>query len=255
MMSTMYTCERFLKAPRIFDVDDAIFLHRGGKAAAALGKLADIVVCGNSYLAEWFSKFNSNIEIIPTAVDTSRYTPVEAQQEDLVIGWSGSSSGFKYLYSIESALVNVLNVAKTARLMIVADRPPEFKMLDPLRVDYIPWSVDTEVQCLQKMSIGIMPLFFDDWSRGKCSFKMLTYMACGLPVVVSPVGMNADLLARKNCGMGASSGPEWEYALITLLKNDSLRREMGRAGAMIVEEEFSVEKLARRWERTICRCL
>jgi glycosyltransferase involved in cell wall biosynthesis len=82
------------------------------------------------------------------------------------------------------------------------------------------------------------------WARGKCSFKMLQYMACGIPVVVSPVGMNENVLAMGEIGMGATTIDDWVDTLSTLLKDQSLRLKMGQQGRQVVESYFSLDVIA-----------
>src|SRR5262249_52764312 len=120
-LSTLLTLEPLTKRPRILDVDDAIFVYRNGWAARRLAQLCDAVVCGNVYLAEWFGKWNRNTTIIPTAVNTDKYTPQAKanRAEGSVIGWIGLSANYRYLVSIERALARVLDACPKARLRIV----------------------------------------------------------------------------------------------------------------------------------------
>lgn len=246
MLSSFITLEPFTKKPRILDVDDAIFLQRGGGFARRLAQISDRIICGNAYLADWFSAWNNHVTIIPTAVDTDRYVPVMSQAiigEETVIGWIGTSGNLKYLYAIEPALAKVMKTHQNAKIRIVSDQRPEFHLIDMNRCEYIQWSEDIELNSIQGMDIGIMPLEESAWARGKCSFKMLQYMSCGLPVVVSPVGMNAEVLAMGNIGFGSATEESWIDALVALLDCVSLRSEMGAAGRQVAVESFSIHKI------------
>lgn len=239
LVATLYTWERILRKPIIFDVDDAIFTGPRGNSAFKIAQQAAVILCGNSYLAENFSRFGP-VEILPTAVDTERYMPIGIlNDEEIVIGWSGTSGGFQYLYDIEDALYKVLIARPKSILKIVSDRRPDFSLIPHDKVKYESWTEDTEVTALQSFSIGIMPLIDDHWSRGKCSFKMLTYMAVGIPVVVSPVGMNIDVLGKGSCGFSANSRSQWVEKLIELIDDASKRKLMGQTGRSIVECFYS----------------
>lgn len=244
LVSTLATLEEFTGHPRVLDVDDALWLLGNGRFIDRIAARCDAVLCGNSFLAEHFSKSNRNVRLLPTAVDTGRYRPGRDTSEELVIGWSGTSGAFRYLYSIESALARVLLKRPEARLRVIADRAPAFSRLPPDRVEFVAWSPATEVAALQQLSIGIMPLENSDWERGKCSYKMLLYMACGLPVVVSPVGMNRDVLAYGEIGLAAQNDSEWVEALLRLLDDRTARYLMGRNGRTIVEQQFSLDRLS-----------
>ena len=254
IMSSFVTLEPLTTRPRILDVDDAIFLQRGGGFAKRLAELSDRVICGNNYLAEWFGRWNINVDVIPTAVDTERYFPdAETKPSDspLVIGWIGTSGNYKYLYGIEGALAKVIRAYSGTRLKVVGDQLPEFQHLSLDQVDFVPWSEAIEVQAIQSMDIGIMPLEDSPWARGKCSFKMLQYLATGLPVVVSPVGMNAEILTLGELGIGATTERQWIDGLIALLENRTLRARFGAEGRRVVESSFSIRVVAPRLARSL----
>jgi glycosyltransferase involved in cell wall biosynthesis len=248
MLSTFVTFEPFTKRPRVLDVDDAIWVHRGGGFARRLARSCDHVICGNSFLAEGFSRWNPNVSVLPTAVDTRRFVPISGGHRAgrPVIGWTGLSSGSRYLYSIEDALGDVLRHHPEAVLRIVSDQPPQFRLLPADQVEYVPYSREREVADIQEMTVGIMPLDDSDGARGKCSFKMIRYMSCGIPVVVGRFGMNAEILQQGEIGFGAAQHKDWVDALETLLASPDLCARMGQAGRAVAEKHYSVEMLAPR---------
>lgn len=245
-LSTKYTLERYTKKPRVLDVDDAIWLNSDDDFAGRLAESCELVICGNDYLANYFSQWNKNIEIIPTSVDTNKFKPANVG-EGLVIGWTGTGGNFQYLYQIEPALDKVLRAFPDATLRIVSDRRPTFNDLPDTQVEYIQWSPENEVRTIQGMSIGLMPLGNSEWEKGKCSYKMLLYMACGVPVVVSPIGMNSEVLGRGQCGFAADDERGWIDGLTTLLlANARLRTQMGNTGRQVVLDHYSLGVLAPR---------
>jgi glycosyltransferase involved in cell wall biosynthesis len=245
MLSTFLTLEPFTKRPRVLDVDDAIWLNRESAFARKLAHVSDSVICGNSFLAEYFRRWNANITILPTAVDTKRFVPLKATSfgDSPVIGWSGNRSGFADLKIVEAPLRTVLTQYPKARLRIMADERPAFDV-PAHQLEFVPWSPEIEVQTIQSMDIGIMPLRDTLWSRGKCSYKMLLYMSCGVPVVVSPVGMNAEILELGSLGASANSADDWISALEALISNAKLAASMGEQGRKVVLNRFSIEVLA-----------
>jgi glycosyltransferase involved in cell wall biosynthesis len=237
------------KRPMILDVDDAVWLNTGGHRAQDLARASDLVVCGNSFLADQYSRWNKNVTIIPTAVNTSWYRPRSPRESAsaLVLGWTGTSGNFPFLYSIEGALLRVLEHCSRAKLLVVADRPPQFKLLPESRVEFERWTPRTELAAFAHMSIGLMPLADTAWCNGKCSYKMLCYMAAGLPVVVTAAGMNREVLAMGDVGLSAGCEQQWVDALIALLSDADLRQRMGAAGRVVVEERFSLQRLAQQY--------
>lgn len=247
----MFTLERFIKRPLVLDVDDAIWLTPpfGRTAAMRLGKLADVVLAGNRHIAEWFGRCAGDVRLVPTCVDTDRIKPRNFENGDpspkrFAVGWTGTSSNFPALYQIEKGVAEFLR-NHDAELVIVADEAPRFSELGPDRVRYVKWKPDREIDILTQMDVGLMPLPFDEWSLGKCSFKMLQYMAAGLPVVVSPVGMNVEILAMGDIGFPAVTPGDWHDALTTLYHDRTLGRKCGAEGRRIVEKHFSRKVVSR----------
>ncbi len=248
LVSTFVTLEPWAGRPRVLDVDDAIWLRRGGGYARRLAGLCDAVVAGNDHVAEWFGRYCGRVEVLPTAVDTARFSPGPARPADgpVVIGWSGTSTNFPYLASLQTPLARVLRERPDVRIAISSDRRPDLPDLPADRVDFTPWTEAGEVAFLRGLDMGLMPLADDDWARGKCAYKMLLYLACGVPVAVSPVGMNAQVLAEADVGHGPADDDAWVEALLDLADDPEGRRRRGERGAELVRARYSVAATAPR---------
>ena len=247
LISTLPTFEKLIKTPKILDVDDAVWLYRSGFSANNIAKSVDHIVCGNNFLADYFRKFGKPVSIIPTAVDIEKFFVNKNTKDIKVIGWSGTSGGFKFLYSIEEALFKILTDNPEWTLSIISDKIPTFKLILNKQFIYTKWSPDNEVNSIQNMDIGIMPIEDDDWSRGKCSYKMLLYMACGLPVVVSDYGMNSEILALDFIGYGVTDKDSWCEALQILIDDISLRERAGISARAVVTKYYSIEVATKKW--------
>ena len=245
------TFERLLKRPRILDVDDAVWLRGpfGRFTMPDIARAMDAVIAGNSYLADYFGRYCKEVHVVPTAIDLDRYTlrpePANERPEKFVIGWTGSSSNFKYLDSIEPILNSFIQEHEGAELIMIADRSWEHRLLPPEKVRFIRWSVEEEVRVLHSMTVGLMPLADDKWARGKCAFKMLQYMAVGLPVIVSPVGMNRDVLEKGDVGLEANSPEQWYEALVSLYEDRTLGMKLGLTGRKVIEQFYNADIIAR----------
>ena len=242
MVSTLPTLERWTRRPRIVDIDDAVHLFRDGRAARRLAALADLIVVGNSWLAEIWQQWNPAVEILPTAVDTARYRPAPFPPQP-VIGWIGSAGNLRYLHSIAPALARVVRRFPGTEIAVCCDFPPS---LSELPVRYVPWSEDAELDFLASIGIGLMPLADGPWERGKCSFKMLQYMAAGRPCVASPVGANNELLREAEFGSAATTLDEWTEALSSLIADSKAALRLGTAGRALAVARYSVTALAPR---------
>jgi glycosyltransferase involved in cell wall biosynthesis len=269
MLPYRFTLEDCLKKPLVFDVDDAIWLinHSNYSSDSSVGirtaqsiikiaKQADIVIAGNNYLAQWFKPHNPNTIVISTAVNTQRYYPKTLSSQNskpFTIGWIGSD--LRNLLSAETLVKRFMNNFIDSELLVIASQTPLLKNLPSNRVRYIPWSPEVELEAIQQMDVGLMPLADNEYNKGKCSFKMLQYMACGIPVVVSSVGMNLEVLALGKVGIGAEKELDWYDALAMLYKNRELGKSYGIQGRKIVEQHFSqnviVEKLAMVFKKLV----
>ncbi len=249
LISTLPTVERMASKSTILDVDDATWLFRNGIAAANVSAASDFIVCGNNFLAEHFSRYGKPIAIIPTGVDTHRFHPGHSVKKSRkVIGWSGTSGGFRFIVeNVESGIAKLLNKHSDWVFRVVSDMQPTFKLINPKQFEYVQWSENNEVESIATMDIGIMPLEHSDWCRGKCSYKMLLYMSCGVPVVVSDFGMNRDILNIAPLGIGVPENGDWYEALEAIIVDEKLGIVFGNNGRKVVESHFSTTVVADQW--------
>lgn len=233
--------ERFTGRPRLFDVDDAIWLDRpdAAKNMARLASRMDVIIAGNRVIADWFGRFSRDTRVIHTGIDTTRFVPSSnPDSASFSMVWTGHEVTLRHLYVIEEVLENFLKVHVDAELIVVCNRAPEFKHLRSDRVRFVPWSPATEVEAVQYGTVGLMPLVDDEHSRAKCSFKMLQYMACELPVVVTPIGLNNEILNRGRVGFAARTDTDWFSALECLYADRHAAALMGKEGRRIAKTHF-----------------
>lgn len=247
--------EFLLKKPIYYDLDDAVFLRSnfGRIGIDRLIRHASCVFAGNSFLADYCSNLTDRVELVPTAVDTGRFHPDPHWQpsDSFKVVWSGTSSSFKYLKQISEPLASFFCGAPDARLLIYSDRYPfELKELRDF-IQFEPWSPRAEVAQIQAADVGLMPIPNTDWARGKCSYKMLLYAACGVPCLVSDVGMNAEVLAKGRVGIGCRTLKDWRSALEGLYKQRDRLRQTYSDGPTVVEQHYAVDVVADKIARAI----
>ena len=244
--------------PYVVDYDDALFhkydLSSRPLVRRLLGRKIDrvmrgaaCVIAGNRYLAARAERAGAaRIEIIPTVVDEQRYAVVDhADTEAPVIGWIGSPATEEYLLDNREVLEQVC-ARHDARLLLVGPRTEVAGEFGSVVPEVAAWSEDSEAATLARMDIGIMPLRDGPWERGKCGYKIIQYMACGLPVVASTVGANLDIVQHGENGFLADGMAAWRDGLEQLIRNRALRTRMGLAGRARVEHEYNVGVQASR---------
>lgn len=257
LISSFLTFEVFFKRKSIFDVDDAIWLKKYTWPVKKIARNCRAVVVGNEFLKNYFSSVNKNIYVIPTAIDSEKYIPSVEQKNILsfTVGWIGTSGGFNFFTEDIQISINQFFLDNpSCRLKIVADKYPNFKYIDSNFIDFVLWNEDNELCQIQSFDIGIMPLDNSEWSLGKCSYKMLLYMSCAIPVVVTNIGMNSQILSsNEQCGFGVNiEEPEnWKVYLDELYRHKQLRFEFGKNGRKIVERKYSLEIISKEWVRVL----
>jgi glycosyltransferase involved in cell wall biosynthesis len=237
--------------PLIVDYDDATFHQYDhhtnwlvrmvlGEKLGSLLRRAQLACCGNPYLQEYVAKYCERSVIIPTTVDTEDYLPATGKDtsKEPVIGWVGSPSTWEYAAPILPVIRQFTDRSQAVMHAVGSGLSPSTNRAG---LCHIPWEEDQEVMQIQHMDIGIMPLRDDPWARGKCGYKLIQYMACGLPVIASPVGVNAEIVEHGVNGFLASTKEEWFEALQKLIENPKLRAEMGRVGREKVEKQYSLQ--------------
>tara|TARA_R110002124_G_scaffold287328_6_gene473014 strand:- start:3552 stop:4625 length:1074 start_codon:yes stop_codon:yes gene_type:complete len=243
------------------DYDDAVFHNYDQKDNFMVNllmpkkidhvmKMANRVIVGNDYLKKRAEVAGAKkIEVFPTVIDPKKYKVKEDQSpfKTITIGWIGSPSTLKYLDPIVPILDWIHEHYSIKFLLVNGKSKMKFKG----RIESIPWTEDGEVEAILKMDIGIMPLPDNPWERGKCAYKLIQYMACGLPVVASPIGMNKDVVIHGENGFLANSKEEWISALGKLITDPQLRKEFGYKGREKVLKEFTMEGNFYRYKKLV----
>ncbi len=239
--------------PYVLDYDDAVFHHYDQHRNAlvrrffsdkhpALMRGAALIVAGNAYLADCAKRAGAvRVELVPTVIDLDRYPAAGVKPNNVntappCIGWIGQRVTAPFLSPYKS-LFSRMSAIGQARFVAVGIDTASLA----LPMESIAWSEQTEVQSIANFDIGIMPLLDEPFARGKCGYKLIQYMACGLPVVASPVGVNSQIVEHGVNGFLADTPEQWEHALQTLLTDASLRQRMGQAGRAKVEREFCIQ--------------
>lgn len=249
--------------PYVVDYDDAIFHNYDlssnmvirrvlGKKIDSVMRHAKCVIAGNQYLADRAVEAGaSKIQLIPTVVDHTRYAPRSTEPgAPLVIGWIGSPSTQKYVLEIKESLISAC-ARHGAVLRLVGATSEMVEQFPQAQVDIVPWSEDTEAELIRQMDVGIMPLPDGPWEQGKCGYKLIQYMACAVPVIASPVGVNFRIVTETGSGLLAVSEDEWKTSLMQLLDSSMLRARMGKAGRSAVENHYSLQQQSAKLARVL----
>jgi glycosyltransferase involved in cell wall biosynthesis len=205
-------------------------------------KGAAVVTCGNALLRDHAARFCQCTLVVPTVVDTEHWRPAVPLAERPIIGWIGSPSTWANMRPLLPLLERLHRETGVRVRAIGAGAEAEADRVDGL--DLIEWSEDSEIAAVRSMSIGIMPLLDRPFERGKSGFKLIQYMACGLPVMASPVGVNSSIVEEGRNGFLASSEQEWESGLRRLIADPALRRQLGAEGRKRAVKDYSLASQA-----------
>jgi len=263
--------ERFIAArrrpPIVFDFDDAIFLPNVSEANKLIGafkwpqkvasiiRSSDHVITGNEFLSAYARRFNPAVTTIPTSVDTEQFVPARVsgnaggpEPEEPIVGWIGSPTTGGYIRRLSNVL---RRVRERHRFTLRVSGAGEPFTIPGVTVRHEPWVLDREVQLFNTCDVGVYPLDDDEWSKGKCGFKAIEFMACGVPVVAAAVGVNRELIQDGQNGFLAASEDEWVDKLSRLLGDAPLRRRFAEAGRRTIEAHYSLRVAAPKLAATL----
>lgn len=238
--------------PMVFDFDDAIWVKdvsEGNKSISFLKNerkiekilpLCTHVTTGNEYLKQYALKYNQNVTVFPSTIDTNKYKNIPQEETDVVtIGWVGSHTTVKHFEEVIPVLLRIKEkYGEKVNFKVIGD--PDFKH-EELGIEGIPWDNDNEVELFNLLDIGIMPLPDNEWTKGKCGMKGLLYMSVETPAIMSAVGMNTEIVDHGKNGFLASSDEDWFEILSQLIENKELRTQIGKEGRKVVEDRYSLK--------------
>lgn len=236
--------EKKIIKPVAFDIDDAIWIYDGIDHFKIAAQSADIIMAGNEYLADFSLKYNKNIELIPSVIDTERLYPKKLQKKDYNIGWIGSVYNFENLYTLKDAINMFLKFNNDAKFTIVSSEPPNFFDYKKNKIEFIKWSAENENNLINEFSVGIMPLNENEFNKGKCGYKLLQYLSCGIPAIATPTGINQKILATNSVGIAAKNTDEWILALYTFKNDIAFYETCAENGPRVIHEYYSLSKFA-----------
>lgn len=240
------------RCPLAFDFDDAIFTSPSGERSRLARRrveqrlqhvlaAAQVVIAGNRYLRDYAAQYARHVIQLPTVIDHTRYpAKTHVRAEEVVIGWIGHSVNHPYLLGM-SRVLRALAGRLRLRLLVVSDRDVA---IPSVTVENRRWSEATEIGDILDMDIGIMPMPDDAWSRGKCGFKAIQYMAAGIPVVCAAVGANVEIVRNGVDGYCANDDAEWLGCLAELSASQELRERLGMAARARIQADYSLAHAA-----------
>ena len=246
--------ERWLsrqRIPIVYDFDDAIYLPNTSDANRMVGVLkrpskvgevlraATEVIAGNPHLGAYASRHSTHVTVIPTCVDTDVWTMRSAPRPGgpPVIGWIGTPTTTQYLLGLHDVF-SALAKEHQFTLRVSGSAAPV--VIKGVHVENESWTLQREIELFNTCDIGVYPLPNDEWTLGKCGFKAIQFMACGVPVVASPVGVNNEIIEDGVSGLLANTEADWLRHFRTLLADASLRERIGRAGRRRIEQSYSL---------------
>ena len=256
MLGTTLIEQRFAKsrAKVVFDFDDSIWRNQGDNVGANSNllflknpdktkdiiALCDMIFAGNEYLASYARQFNQHVVIVPTTIDTDEYKRETLVREPgrVCIGWSGSFTTIEHFETALPAL-RQLKAKYGDRIYFKVIGDGSYRN-EELGIVGLPWRKDTEIHDLSEIDIGLMPLPDTEWAKGKCGLKGLQYMALEIATLMSPVGVNAEIIQDGQNGYLADQPDEWVTKISSLVDDAVLRQRLGQAGRQTVVNHYSV---------------
>ena len=242
----------------VLDLDDATYISYQSPTYGKIGSFlkffgktdklirrAQVVICGNRFIAEYVESKGAKAVIIPTVVDTDVFCPVEKNNAMPVIGWIGTHSTFPFLESVFPVLQRLAGKHEFVLKIVGAGR--ENIKLDGVKVENLHWNLEREVADFQSLDIGLYPIQTaksapEEWILGKSGFKAIQYLAVGIPFVMTPIGVCAEIGVPNETHFNASGTEEWYNSLDKLLSDTALQRKMGEKGRQHILANYTVPR-------------
>lgn len=236
----------------IYDFDDAVmfknslskhpYSRRRVMSFKRMLRYSDLVIAGNEFLSREARRYHTNVVVLPTPIDAARYRQKEYRNGDKVnIGWIGDHGSIHYMEAYKDVWEEIGQRHKNVVLTIICDTFIETRNIALRKIG---WNYDREIDDLMSLDVGLMPLFDDLWSKGKCGFKIIQYLGVGVPAVCTPVGINRDVVDDGVNGFWAMTKEEWVEKLSVLIEDASTRMRMGMAGRKKIIDNYSVQACA-----------
>ncbi len=261
--------ERILKfkgCKIILDLDDAVYTDKieeisskknrilykfkYGRRFDVSIKLADLVVCGNKFIEEHAKMYNKNTIIIPTVVDTNKIIPIKQMKyNQLTIGWIGNPGNTKYVLDILAQIDDCL--ISDIKMILIGAKKFDCTQYKHIDIEFYDWNMESEYELLKKCNIGIMPLNNSEWAKGKCGLKLLQYMAAGIPVIASKVGVNSEIVVEEYNGYLVDENNSWGQVLNYIISDGIDLEKMGKNARNYVEKEYSINAWLERYVNAI----
>ncbi len=245
------------KLPIVLDLDDATYIGYQSPTYGKIGSFfkffgktdnliekAQIVTCGNRFIAEYVEKKGTKTAVIPTVVDTEIFRPIERDNKIPVIGWIGTHSTFSLLESVFPVLQKLSGKHEFILNIFGAGR--ENVRLDGVKIENLTWNLEREVSDFQSLDIGLYPIQTSksapsEWILGKSGFKAIQYLAVGTPFVMTPLGVCAEIGKPNSTHFNATGAEEWYNSLDKLLSDSGLRKQMGESGRQYSLAHYTVQ--------------
>ena len=237
--NVIFALDDSIWVPNVSSANKIFSIFKNAAKTSSIIKVSDLVFAGNKYLANYASQFNKNVVIVPTTIDTDQYKPVGKSPADRIcIGWSGSITTIEHFETKLDAFLKIKKkYADKIYFKVIGDGR---YINNELGIKGLAWKKEDELKELNEIDIGIMPLPDSEWAKGKCGLKGLQYMALGIPTIMSPVGVNSEIITDGENGFLADSDEEWIAKLSLLIDSFELRKKLGDTGCKTVEEKYSV---------------
>lgn len=232
----------------VFDFDDAIWTSerkdrskitnlRAKWKLNAILKKSTLVIAGNQYLADYASNYARRVVVMPTVLNADLYPKkIHVDREIVILGWIGQSVNFKYLLNLKDIFEKLNSIIKF-KLLVISDKDFQLPCIEVINRR---WSVENEIADILEMDVGLMPLDDSDWTRGKCAFKAIQYMAAGIPTVASHVGANTELISNGVDGFLAKTDEDWVQSIVQLSVNAEDRSKVGGKARKVIEDRYSL---------------
>jgi glycosyltransferase involved in cell wall biosynthesis len=209
--------------------------------------LADALICSTEFLASRYKKYNSKIFVCPIGVETRLYDIELPKRDHIALGWAGGAGHNIAMSNWMQEISQIMISYKTTSFVTIGvDYANLYEEFFPNRTLSVPWvSIENFPYALTNFDINLAPAHESYYYLSKSELRYIQASALGIPSIVDPrIYRSAK---HKLDAMVAETPEDIIGHAGTLIRNESIRKEMGAVAQQHARDKHDASITSEEW--------